>query len=108
TLTSESSPANPGRKTFTGLTFLRNAGLLQANQRIYDAPTGRWIQQDPKRFGAGDSKLDRYVHNNPVNGIDPSGLVPIIQGISVQVLLGQKQAPTPEDMVKQFLETSGA
>src|SRR5262249_41359478 len=76
-ITTESSPTNTGNLTFTGLTFLRNAGLLGAHERVYDPLTGTWRQQDPDRFGAGDAKLDRYVRNNSTNATDPSGLWPI-------------------------------
>src|SRR5262249_57765868 len=75
-ITSESSSTNTGKVTFTGLAFLRNAGVLGTTNRIYDPRTGPWRQQDPRRFGAGDTKLDRYVRNNPTNAIDPSGLQP--------------------------------
>ncbi len=73
-ITSESSSANTGKVTFTGLTFLRTASLLNAHYRIYSPLTGNWHQQDPIRWRAGDTKLDRYVKNNPTNATDPSGL----------------------------------
>src|SRR5262249_17538698 len=74
--TSESSPSNTGNVTFSGLLFLRNAGALQANSRIYDPPTGRWRQEDPIRWQAGDGNLDRYTFNNSTNLTDPSGEAP--------------------------------
>jgi hypothetical protein len=40
----------------------------------YDPTIGRWIQEDPSRFSAGDSNLDRYVNNDPTDATDPSGL----------------------------------
>src|SRR5215468_7756640 len=73
-ITSESSPTNTGKVTFTGLAFLRNAGLLGAYLRIYGPLTGNWLQQDPIRWLAGDTKLDRYVRNDPTNATDPTGL----------------------------------
>jgi hypothetical protein len=36
----------------------------------------RWMQQDPEAFSAGDSNLYRYVSNQPINLVDPSGLDP--------------------------------
>jgi RHS repeat-associated protein len=34
----------------------------------------RWISRDPIGFAGGDWNLYRYVENNPVIGVDPSGL----------------------------------
>ncbi len=42
-------------------------------ERQYDPTIGRFISEDPIRFGAGDANLYRYVWNNPVNNVDPSG-----------------------------------
>src|SRR5690606_35912917 len=44
-----------------------------ANGRHYDPATGRFMSQEPVGFSAGDENLYRYVNNNPVNDIDPSG-----------------------------------
>lgn len=43
--------------------------------RYFDANTGRFLSEDPIRFRAGDQNLFRYVFNNPLNLIDPFGLV---------------------------------
>jgi hypothetical protein len=43
---------------------------------MYDPVNGRFLQQDPTGFDAGDLNLYRYVRNNPVNQSDPSGLHP--------------------------------
>lgn len=43
---------------------------------MYDTRIGRWLEEDPTGFEAGDSNLDRYVRNNPTNKVDPSGLDP--------------------------------
>jgi hypothetical protein len=40
----------------------------------YDPAVGRWLQQDPEEFDAGDANLYRYIGNDPVNATDPSGL----------------------------------
>src|SRR5262245_48387443 len=50
-------------------------GLEYNRARYYDSKTGRWLTQDPLGFDAGDSNLYRYVHNRPVDGTDPSGLL---------------------------------
>ncbi len=41
---------------------------------MLDTSLGRWMQEDPKLFEAGDSNLNRFVHNNATNFTDPSGL----------------------------------
>ena len=40
---------------------------------LYDNNTGRWLSEDPMGFGAGDSNLYRYVSNEPLSRLDPSG-----------------------------------
>jgi RHS repeat-associated protein len=42
--------------------------------RYYDPKVGRWIEQDPLGFDAGDANLYRYVSNDPINAIDAAGL----------------------------------
>ena len=43
--------------------------------RDYDAEVGRWTAADPILFAGGDTNLYGYVLNDPVNWIDPGGLV---------------------------------
>jgi RHS repeat-associated protein len=50
------------------------AGLDYYKGRWYDTLTGRFWQQDPIEFTAGDGNLYRYVGNGPTNATDPSGL----------------------------------
>jgi RHS repeat-associated protein len=59
---------------YTGRETDKETGLNYYRARYYDASNGRFISEDPLEFGAGDSNLNRYVFNNPVNAIDPSGL----------------------------------
>ena len=47
--------------------------LYLLGARYYDADRGRFISEDPLGFDAGDENLYRYVGNNPLNAIDPSG-----------------------------------
>ncbi|MCP4348475.1 MAG: hypothetical protein GY795_23570, partial [Desulfobacterales bacterium] len=37
---------------------------------------GKWTAKDPIGFAGGDSNLFGYVLNDPVNYIDPDGLLP--------------------------------
>jgi YD repeat-containing protein len=41
----------------------------------YDAQVGRWTVKDPIIFSGGDTNLFGYVLNDPINMIDPSGLL---------------------------------
>jgi len=41
---------------------------------MYDPLVGRFLEEDPKGFEAQDPHLFRYVHNNPTNATDPSGM----------------------------------
>jgi hypothetical protein len=50
---------------------------------MFDPSIGRWSQEDPKRFQAGDTNLDRYVENAPTNATDPSGLQEQVLGKKV-------------------------
>jgi RHS repeat-associated protein len=71
---SETDSSVGGSILYTGLRYDRDTGLLHTYHREYAAATGRWLQQDPIGFGAGDVNLYRYVGNNATNGSDPSGL----------------------------------
>ena len=50
-------------------------GLLYMRARYYDPEIGRFISKDPIGFAGGDLNLYAYVGNNPVNFVDPSGLI---------------------------------
>jgi RHS repeat-associated protein len=70
---SESVSSLGGRYKYTGAEADAETGLVFDHARYYDPATGRWLEQDPKRFGAGDPNLYRYVGNDPTNAADPSG-----------------------------------
>ena len=42
--------------------------------RYYDPSTGRFLSEDPLQF-AGGTNFYRFVLNNPINFVDPSGLL---------------------------------
>jgi RHS repeat-associated protein len=55
------------------LHFRPRCGLYLATYRAYDPVTGRWLSRDP--IGkAGGINLYAYVHNDPINLRDPTGL----------------------------------
>jgi len=59
--------------TFTAREFDLETGLYYYRARIYDASTGRFLQEDPIGF-AGGINVYVYGDSNPVNWIDPWGL----------------------------------
>lgn len=46
---------------------------------MFDPTIGRWLQEDPIEFEAGDPNLYRYVENNALNMTDLSGLEPAVK-----------------------------
>jgi uncharacterized protein RhaS with RHS repeats len=54
--------------------LLTDLRLYDYRNRMYQPELGRFLQPDPKEFGADDYNLYRYCHNDPVNRNDPMGL----------------------------------
>ena len=69
--------SNPGFQPFgfAGGLYDRDTGLVHFGAREYDPQTGRWLTKDPIGFEGGDSNLYAYATNDPINFIDPSGLL---------------------------------
>lgn len=70
----------PQPYTYTGREFDPESGLYYYRARYYDANTGRFLSEDPIGFNGGDDNFYRYVSNNPINFIDPLGLLNILGG----------------------------
>jgi len=60
---------------YTGREYDPESGLYYYRARYYDPKEGRFLTKDPIGFAGGDVNLYRYVQNNPVNFIDPFGLM---------------------------------
>ena len=60
---------------FAGGLHDRDTELLRFGFRDYDPDVGRWTAKDPIFFAGGDTDLYGYVLNDPVNWIDPWGLI---------------------------------
>ena len=73
-ITSESNSSFGDRYKYTGREFDNETGLQSNRARYIDASTGRWTGEDPSGFAAGDVNLYRYVGNDPISRVDPSGL----------------------------------
>jgi len=50
--------------------------LYYMRARIFDADLGRFTSRDPIGYTAGDTNFYRFVENDPINSVDPSGLRP--------------------------------
>jgi RHS repeat-associated protein len=57
---------------FVGSVTDADTGLVHFGARDYDPALGQWVSKDPIRFEGGIN-LHGYVHNDPLNRIDPSG-----------------------------------
>jgi len=60
---------------FAGGPYDQDTGLVRFGARDYDPRVGRWTAKDPIRFGGDGPNLYGYVLADPVNGVDPSGLM---------------------------------
>ena len=62
---------------FAGGLYDQDTKLTGFGYRDYDAQTGKWTAKDPIGFNGGDINLYGYVLGDPVNLVDPWGLVDI-------------------------------
>ena len=71
------SDTNPGFLpfAFAGGLYDADTKLVRFGARDYDPETGRWTSKDPIRFDGDGQNLFGYVLNDPVNSLDPTGLL---------------------------------
>jgi RHS repeat-associated protein len=69
-----SSSSYDNRFLFTGREYFQALGVYDYRNRFYAPALGRFLQNDPLRFGAGDVNLYRYAGNRATTATDPSGL----------------------------------
>jgi RHS repeat-associated protein len=60
---------------FAGGLHDRDTGLVRFGYRDYNPDTARWTAKDPIGFAGGDTDLYGYCLNDPVNLVDPLGLI---------------------------------
>lgn len=70
---------NPGFQPFgfAGGLYDHETKLVKFGARDYDPSVGRWTSKDPILFGGGDTNLYGYTFSDPVNFVDPDGLIGI-------------------------------
>ena len=60
---------------FAGGLHDTTTGLVRFGYRDYDPDTGRWTAKDPILFAGGNTDLYGYCLNDPINFVDPLGLI---------------------------------
>ena len=75
TIIADSNPTFKIPFGFAGGLYDHDTKLTRFGYRDYDASTGKWTAKDPIGFDGGDSNLYGYVLGDPVDFVDPSGLV---------------------------------
>ena len=82
--------ALPNPFTFVGqYGIMHDAGAgYFMRARTYDAGLGQFRSNDPTGLFGGDFNFRRYVNNDPINGIDPSGLHCVNAANDLSTLIG--------------------
>src|ERR1700678_2702519 len=62
------------RFSYTGQLMIAEAQLYHYKARAYDPALGRFLQTDPAGY-ISDVNPYAYVGNDPVDGVDPSGMI---------------------------------
>lgn len=60
---------------FAGGLYDPDTKLVRHGARDYDPAIGRWTSKDPIRLTGNDPNFYNYVVNDPINLIDPTGLI---------------------------------
>ncbi|HLP40813.1 MAG TPA: RHS repeat-associated core domain-containing protein, partial [Fibrobacteria bacterium] len=74
--------SNPGFQPFgfAGGIVDPSTDLTKFGVRDYHSVPGRWTNKDPIRFLSAETNLYAYVNNEPINAIDPQGLISVSIG----------------------------
>ncbi len=88
---------------FTGKRYEPEAGLYAFTFRDYNPQTMRWLTVDPIKDGLN---WYQYCGGDPVNWVDPMGLVPVLETDKPEVTLPQdllREAATPKNEVNAMI-----
>ena len=98
---------NPGFQPlgFAGGLHDRDLKLVRFGARDYDPETGRWTAKDPIGFAGGDTNLFGYTANDPVNFIDPLGLVVCVMNIPGACIVPDQKSFLPKPTSSQTVST---
>ena len=103
---SQTDPAEAPRYQYTGQEYDPETDLYQYAARYYDASVGRFLSEDPSGFSAGDMNLYRYVGNDPVTLVNPSGLRPGRPDDAMMAAMGLTKTVDSPGQTTWLFETS--
>jgi RHS repeat-associated protein len=103
----DTDPAFEAPFGFAGGLYDQDTGFVRFGYRDYYPDTGRWTAKDPILFAGGDTDLFGYCLNNPVNALDPLGLIVLYGGGGFSGGVGGKPNPDDGDGPNFFSGTGG-
>jgi RHS repeat-associated protein len=104
-VTNETNPSFDTRFTFTGREFDAETGNYDYRLRPFRPGSGRFIKEDTLGFNAGDTNLYRYVHNHPLDQVDPTGQYGKVTKFMREVTYYNFGTRTPNPLTSKSIST---
>jgi RHS repeat-associated protein len=82
-----------------------DTALVRFGARDYSSDIGRWTCKDLAGFNGRDGDLYAFVHNDPINAVDPDGLKIVVLGNDpalLQALANIEANPTLQPLIEQL------